>query len=74
MDQVRVIIVYFPQEILCEAGLCLRNVSLLIYLLREGESEGRPHAQITRHARYRRMQLQADMDLPLNMGMARLLA
>jgi hypothetical protein len=36
------IIVYFPQEILCEAGPCLRSVSLLIYLLREGDSEGPP--------------------------------
>ena len=40
MDPVRVIIVYFQQkEILCEAGPCLRNVSLLIHLLREDESE-----------------------------------
>jgi hypothetical protein len=39
-DPVRVIIVYFQQkEILCEAGSCLRNVSLLIHLLREDESE-----------------------------------
>jgi hypothetical protein len=42
VDPVHVIIVYFQQEILCEAGPCLRNVSLLIYLLREGESEGPP--------------------------------
>jgi len=43
VDPARVIIVYFPQkEILCEAGPCLRNVSLLIHLLREGESEGLP--------------------------------
>jgi hypothetical protein len=42
VDPVHLIIVYFQQEILCEAGPCLRNVSLLIYLLREGESEGPP--------------------------------
>lgn len=40
VDPVRVIIVYFQQKkILCEAGPCLRNVSLLIHLLREDESE-----------------------------------
>jgi hypothetical protein len=42
VDPVHVTIVYFQQEILCEAGPCLRNVSLLIDLLREGESEGPP--------------------------------
>jgi hypothetical protein len=43
VDLVRVIIVCFQQKkILCEAGPCLRNVSLLIHFFREDESEELP--------------------------------